>query len=296
MEMNSDEKIRYDRQVRLWGKATQQQLQLTEVRVTGVASAAAEVAKNLVLAGVRSVVLDDEAAVGLNDLKTSFLLQGSAIGEKRGDASARRLQSLNPYVAVSLAHDVREEEALSSGTLFRVFVVSIRNLNDALRLVSTPRHARADLLIFMADFGHLTMAFLLSGRRGLSYEEQLGSLIASNTALRPAVFQRSLLLMRMAECPAEMPFFERLIYAREIIDRHELSQLSRADVELAAGVLPHRGVGTAIEATLNGGIVAQLIIREVGCGKGDAEDGGYAWVACDNSRGTEIQVGYLHPT
>ncbi|TPP40596.1 hypothetical protein CGC20_13905 [Leishmania donovani] len=61
--MREAEAVRYDRQIRLWGKSTQQQLMHTSVALHGVAGAAAEAAKNLVLAGVRAVAVADEGLV-----------------------------------------------------------------------------------------------------------------------------------------------------------------------------------------------------------------------------------------
>ncbi|KAH9599799.1 hypothetical protein LSM04_006371, partial [Trypanosoma melophagium] len=81
--MNKEERTRYDRQVRLWGKATQEQLGQTEVYVNGITSATAEISKNLVLAGVCRVIVNDEANIEETDIDTSFLVQSWNPGETR---------------------------------------------------------------------------------------------------------------------------------------------------------------------------------------------------------------------
>ena len=69
---------RYDRQIRLWGMETQMRMSTTRVLLAGAGGLAAEVAKNLVLAGVGHVTLRDHALVTADDLGRGgqFLLPG----------------------------------------------------------------------------------------------------------------------------------------------------------------------------------------------------------------------------
>ncbi|KEG15349.1 ubiquitin activating enzyme [Trypanosoma grayi] len=295
--MSADERTRYDRQVRLWGKATQQQLQLTEVRVNGVASATAEVAKNLVLAGVRSVVVEDESTIDATDLKTSFLVQGCDIGQSRGGASTKRLQSLNPYVAVHLAQNTDGARAVTTtGAPFRVTIARFKSIAEAFQEIHNPQNTVTDLVVLVANLGYLTMGLLLPRRGKFLYKEQLNLLLETNVSCRPAVFQRSLLLLRMMECPAGLTFFERLAFASGVVVKHNLKQLSREDVEFAAGVSPQHLSGTAIESTIAGGVIAQLIIHEVGSAKAALPSNeSYAWAVCNNNGATNVQVGHLLP-
>lgn len=68
-----------------------------------------EIAKNVVLAGVKSVTLLDSTLVSLNDFGTNFFLNEAHIGTGRATASATALQELNGYVSVSV-----EEGSLSA--------------------------------------------------------------------------------------------------------------------------------------------------------------------------------------
>lgn len=61
-------------------------------------------AKNVILAGVRSVTLHDDRPATLEDLSSQFCLGPEAAerGEARARASVDHLRELNPYVDVRL--------------------------------------------------------------------------------------------------------------------------------------------------------------------------------------------------
>ncbi|KAF3777311.1 Ubiquitin-activating enzyme E1 2 [Nymphaea thermarum] len=58
-------------------------------------------AKNLILAGVKSVTLHDEGLVELWDLSSNFLFSEEDIGKNRALASVQKLQELNNAVVIS---------------------------------------------------------------------------------------------------------------------------------------------------------------------------------------------------
>lgn len=62
-------------------------------------------AKNIILAGVKSVTLYDSHAVELRDLGAQFYLSETDVGSNRADACQQKLQELNTAVAVSALHD-----------------------------------------------------------------------------------------------------------------------------------------------------------------------------------------------
>ncbi len=80
---------RNDRQIRLWGIEAQNRLSSSKILYSGMTGAAAETAKNLVLAGVHAVV-QDSAMVKACDLGANFLLTTDDIGRNRAEASAVR--------------------------------------------------------------------------------------------------------------------------------------------------------------------------------------------------------------
>jgi ubiquitin-like 1-activating enzyme E1 A len=90
----------YDRQIRVWGVDAQQRLRNARVLVAGVDGAAAELCKNLVLAGIGSLTLCDEHAATPHDLQANFFLAANpdAVGANRAAASRDRALALNPNV------------------------------------------------------------------------------------------------------------------------------------------------------------------------------------------------------
>ena len=70
-------------------------------------------AKNLILAGVKSVTLHDESVVELWDLSSNFVFSEGDIGKNRADASVNKLQDLNNAVAVSSLTTGLTKEQLS---------------------------------------------------------------------------------------------------------------------------------------------------------------------------------------
>lgn len=71
-------------------------------------------AKNLVLAGVKSVTLHDEGNVELWDLSSSFIFSESDVGKNRALASVQRLQELNNSVVISTITTKLTKEQLSN--------------------------------------------------------------------------------------------------------------------------------------------------------------------------------------
>ena len=89
----------YDRQIRLWGLDAQKRLRSAKICVLGVSGLGAEITKNLVLSGINSMDLVDDAKVGDMDATSQFLAPRDQLGQNRAEASLQRLQQLNPMVS-----------------------------------------------------------------------------------------------------------------------------------------------------------------------------------------------------
>lgn len=70
-------------------------------------------AKNLILAGVKSVTLHDEGVVELWDLSSNFIFSEDDVGKNRALASIQKLQELNNAVAISTLTTELTKERLS---------------------------------------------------------------------------------------------------------------------------------------------------------------------------------------
>ena len=99
--ITEDEAQLYDRQIRLWGLDAQKRLRASRVLVAGLRGLGCEVAKNLVLAGVKSLKVLDDTALSEEDLESNFLCPVDKVGSNRAETAVERLQQLNPMVEVT---------------------------------------------------------------------------------------------------------------------------------------------------------------------------------------------------
>lgn len=78
----------------------------SHVLVIGLSGLGVEIAKNVCLAGVKSVTLSDPTLVTIPDLGTQFFLRESDVGQRRDVATRPRLAELNAYTPVSVLETV----------------------------------------------------------------------------------------------------------------------------------------------------------------------------------------------
>ncbi|XP_057442225.1 ubiquitin-activating enzyme E1 1-like [Lotus japonicus] len=108
--MEIDEDL-HSRQLAVYGRETMRRLFASNVLVSGMRGLGVEIAKNLVLAGVKSVTLHDEGTVELWDLSSNFVFAEDDLGKNRAVASVSKLQELNNAVLVlSLATELTKEQ------------------------------------------------------------------------------------------------------------------------------------------------------------------------------------------
>lgn len=98
--ISEEEAAQYDRQIRLWGLDAQKRLRGSRVLLVGLGGLGAEVAKNLILAGVKGLTLLDHEKVTEESCRAQFLVPLTAQGQNRAQASLERAQYLNPMVEV----------------------------------------------------------------------------------------------------------------------------------------------------------------------------------------------------
>ena len=135
----------YSRQLYVLGHAAQRSLATSAVLILGLSGLGAEVAKNLVLAGVSKVDVHDDTTATLSDLSSSFLLREGDLGAPRSQHAAERLAPLNPYVDVRAldASPMREPEGLDK---YAVIVAIDRPLDEQLALDKAARAAGCRLV------------------------------------------------------------------------------------------------------------------------------------------------------
>ena len=125
----------YSRQLYVFGHDAQRRMQGAGVLIIGLRGLGAEIAKNVILAGVKTVGLLDNEPVVLQDLGSHFYLQEKDIGAPRAKACCARLAELNQYVDVhSLPAGAKPDESLLSSGKYTVVVATGMAVQDQVRL------------------------------------------------------------------------------------------------------------------------------------------------------------------
>uniref|UniRef100_A0A8C2F519 E1 ubiquitin-activating enzyme n=1 Tax=Cyprinus carpio TaxID=7962 RepID=A0A8C2F519_CYPCA len=102
--MDIDDSL-YSRQRYVLGDSAMQKMARSAVFLSGIGALGVEIAKNIVLAGVKAVTLHDCKRCEVWDLGTNFFIREEDVVE----AVHSRVAELNPYVQVSVSTDVLDE-------------------------------------------------------------------------------------------------------------------------------------------------------------------------------------------
>ncbi|KAL7136180.1 hypothetical protein ABFS83_10G012100 [Erythranthe nasuta] len=111
-QLEIDEDL-HSRQLAVYGRETMRRLFASNILISGMQGLGAEIAKNLVLAGVKSVTLHDTGTVELWDFSGSFLSSEEDLGKNRALVSVPKLQELNNTVIISTITTELTKEQLS---------------------------------------------------------------------------------------------------------------------------------------------------------------------------------------
>ena len=112
----------YSRQLYVMGREAQLRMGASNVLIIGLNGLGVEIAKNVILAGVKSVTLHDDLPVTMLDLASQFYLSEASVGKPRATESLKKLAELNPYVSVRCHSGEITEDVLLD---FRVGVVVV---------------------------------------------------------------------------------------------------------------------------------------------------------------------------
>ncbi|ODN79868.1 hypothetical protein L202_03761 [Cryptococcus amylolentus CBS 6039] len=92
----------YSRQLYVLGHEAMKKMASSNVLIVGMKGLGVEIAKNVALAGVKTVTIYDPSPVEIADLGTQFFLREEDVGKSRAEVTAPRLAELNTYVPVSI--------------------------------------------------------------------------------------------------------------------------------------------------------------------------------------------------
>ncbi|XP_063064036.1 ubiquitin-like modifier-activating enzyme 1 [Engraulis encrasicolus] len=164
----------YSRQLYVLGHEAMKRMQTSNVLISGMRGLGVEIAKNVILAGVKSVTLHDQGVAEWRDLSSQFYLREEDLGKNRADVSQSRLAELNSYVPVASYTGALTNDYL---TQFQVVVLTNSSLEEQQR-VGDFCHSKSIKLIIadtrglfgqlFCDFGDDMMVFDPNGEEPLS--------------------------------------------------------------------------------------------------------------------------------
>jgi ubiquitin-activating enzyme E1 len=97
----------YSRQLYVLGHEAMKRMGASNVLIVGLKGLGVEIAKNIALAGVKSLTLYDPAPASIADLSSQFFLHKEDVGKPRAAVTAPRVAELNAYTPVSVHESTR---------------------------------------------------------------------------------------------------------------------------------------------------------------------------------------------
>lgn len=136
----------YSRQLYVLGHDAMRRMASSDVLISGLGGLGVEIAKNVILGGVKSVTLHDNAVCQVSDLGSQFYLTEADVGKNRAAACCQRLSELNNYVPTRHHAGPLTESYLKK---FKVVVLTNTTVKEQLR-ISEITHAN-DIALIVAD-------------------------------------------------------------------------------------------------------------------------------------------------
>lgn len=164
----------YSRQLYVLGHDAMRRMATSDVLISGLGGLGVEIAKNVILGGVKSVTLHDEQKCTIGDLSSQFYFSESDIGKNRAETCCKQLSELNNYVPTRSYTGPLTEDFIKK---FRVVVLTTSSRSEQIR-ISEITHANNIALIItdtrglfaqvFCDFGDTFTVFDINGEPTVS--------------------------------------------------------------------------------------------------------------------------------
>ena len=153
----------YSRQLYVLGHEAMKRMGSSNVLVVGLRGLGVEIAKNIALAGVKSLSLWDPAPAKVSDLSSQFFLRPDDVGQPRASVTVPRVSELNPYVPVSEYKTASLTADLSQLKRFQCVVLTGVSLKDQLTIADFC-HSNGIFVIVADTFGLFGSVFTDFGK------------------------------------------------------------------------------------------------------------------------------------
>ncbi|KAF2473692.1 ubiquitin-activating enzyme E1 [Lindgomyces ingoldianus] len=124
----------YSRQLYVLGHEAMKRMGSSNVLVAGLRGLGVEIAKNIALAGVKSLTLYDPKPATLADLSAQFFLHPEDVGKPRASVTVPRVSELNPYTPVQEYTGASLTSDMAQLKQFQVVVLTDTTLNDQVKI------------------------------------------------------------------------------------------------------------------------------------------------------------------
>ena len=124
----------YSRQLYVLGHEAMKRMGSSNVLVVGLRGLGVEIAKNIALAGVKSLTLFDPQPAAIADLSSQFFLHPEDVGKPRATVTVPRVSELNPYTPVGVHPSEDLTSDLSQFQNYQVVVLTNTSLKDQTKI------------------------------------------------------------------------------------------------------------------------------------------------------------------
>jgi ubiquitin-activating enzyme E1 len=168
----------YSRQLYVLGHDAMRRMAKSNVLISGLGGLGVEIAKNVILGGVKSVTLHDKALCTIADLSSQYYLTEANIGQNRAVACCEHLSELNNYVPTQSYTGELTEEYLQN---FRCVVLTLTS-GDEQRRIAAITHRHNIALIIADTRGLFSQIFCDFGRNFIVYDPNGGNPLSAMVA------------------------------------------------------------------------------------------------------------------
>ncbi|KAF2645604.1 ubiquitin-activating enzyme E1 [Massarina eburnea CBS 473.64] len=142
----------YSRQLYVLGHEAMKRMGKSNVLVAGLRGLGVEIAKNIALAGVKSLTLYDPKPAALQDLSSQFFLHPEDVGKPRASVTVPRVSELNPYTPVQEFSGSDLTSDLSQLKQFQAIVLTDTLLKDQITIADYC-HANGIYVVITDTYG-----------------------------------------------------------------------------------------------------------------------------------------------
>lgn len=172
----------YSRQLYVLGHEAMKRMGSSNILVVGLRGLGVEIAKNIALAGVKSLTLFDPKPAKVADLSSQFFLHPEDVGQPRAAVTVPRVSELNPYTPVREHKSEDLTSDLSQLDMYQCVVITDTPLQDQLT-ISDYCHNKGIYVVIADTFGLFGTVFTDFGKNFACVdptgENPVGGIVAS---------------------------------------------------------------------------------------------------------------------